>query len=147
MGEERRAAVAAISEVGAEPVWFEGLGGRDQDAEQAYLSEVAASDIYVGVLGSRYGRPDPSTGYSATHAEYVHAVDCGLRIAVWTVEVDDMAGHQRDFLEEIRTYFVPVQLVAQISSRWRFKRDSRAWLPRTWHHGASLDKWSSVQAR
>ena len=106
MGEERRAAVEAISGVGAEPVWFEGMGGRDQIAEQAYLSEVAASDIYVGLLGSRYGLPDPSTGYSATHAEYLHAVDNGLRVAVWTMDVEDMAGHQRDFLNEIRAYFV-----------------------------------------
>jgi hypothetical protein len=64
MGDERRAAADAIIEVGAEPVWFEGLGGRDQDAEQAYLAEVAASNTYVGILGSRYGRPDPTTGYS-----------------------------------------------------------------------------------
>lgn len=106
MGEERRAAVEAISRIGAEPVWFEGMGGWDQDAEQAYLSEVAASDIYVGLLGSRYGRPDALTGYSATHAEFLHAVDHGLRIAVWTLDAGNMAGHQRDFLNEIRTYFV-----------------------------------------
>lgn len=125
MGEERRAAVEAISRIGAEPVWFEGMGGRDQDAEQAYLGEVAASDIYVGLLGSRYGRPDPSTGYSATHAEYLHAVDNGLRITVWTMDSEDMAGHQRDFLNEIRTYFVtgnaesPDELSMKIEDRLR----------------------------
>jgi hypothetical protein len=106
MGEERRAAVETISRIGAEPVWFEGMGGRDQDAEQAYLSEVAASDIYVGLLGSRYGRPDALTGYSATHAEFLHAVENGLRIAVWNLDTENMTGHQRDFLNEIRTYFV-----------------------------------------
>lgn len=125
MGDERRAAVEAISRIGGEPVWFEGMGGRDQDAERAYLSEVAASDIYVGLLGSRYGRPDASTGYSATHAEFLHAVDNGLRIAIWTIDAKDMAGHQRDFLNEVRTYFVTGnaessdELTVEIESRLR----------------------------
>lgn len=68
------------------------MGGRDEDAEQAYLSEVAASDIYVGLLGSRYGRPDASTGYSATHTEFPHAVDNGLRIAIWTIGYASQVG-------------------------------------------------------
>ena len=125
MGEARRAAVETLSRIGAEPVWFEGMGGRDQDAERAYLGEVAASDIYVGLLGDRYGRPDPSTGYSATHAEYLHALDTGLRIAIWTVDANDMVGHQRDFLNEVRTYFVtgnaesPDELAVEIEARLR----------------------------
>lgn len=103
--DERRAVAQAIRESGAEPVWFEEFGARDQDPEQAYLSEVDLSDVYVGILGSRYGGQDRVTGYSATHAEYLRAVERGLRISVWVMDVDDMAGHQRDFLGEVRTYF------------------------------------------
>jgi hypothetical protein len=69
MRTEREAAVAAIDAVGATPVWFEGFGGMDDDPEDAYLARVAASDIYLGILGTRYGKP-LKTGYSATHAEY-----------------------------------------------------------------------------
>ena len=32
---------------------FERLGGRDDDAETAYLASVRSSDIYVGILGDR----------------------------------------------------------------------------------------------
>lgn len=121
--DERRAVAGAIREVGAEPVWFEEFGARDQDPEQAYLSEVDMSDVYVGILGSRYGGQDPATGYSATHAEYVRAVERGLRISVWVLDVDDMAGHQRDFLSEVRTYFTtetadsPERLAARVAAR------------------------------
>jgi hypothetical protein len=123
MEHERQALADAVSHLGAEPVWFEEFGGRDQDAEQAYLAEVASSDIYIAILGSHYGRQHSDTGYSATHAEYLHAVDRGLRISVWVIDVDDMAGHQRDFLNEVRTYFTtesvdsPERLAERIGSR------------------------------
>lgn len=75
--EEERAAVAeAVAGLGAEPVWFERFGGRDDDAETAYLSEVASSSVYVGLLAERYGRPLPSR-YSATHLEYREAEQRG----------------------------------------------------------------------
>lgn len=102
---ERRAVADAIRDLGADPICFEEFGARDQDPEQAYLSEVDLSDAYVGILGSRYGRQDAVTGYSATHAEYLRAIDRGLRLGVWVMGVEDMAGHQRDFLSEVRTYF------------------------------------------
>ena len=120
---ERRAVAQAIREIGAEPVWFEEFGARDQDPEQAYLSEVDLSDVYVGILGSRYGGQNPTTGYSATHAEYLRAVERGLRISVWVLDVDDMAGHQRDFLSEVRAYFTtetadgPERLAARVAAR------------------------------
>lgn len=120
---ERRAVAEAVREIGAEPVWFEEFGARDQDPEQAYLSEVDLSDVYVGILGSRYGGQDPATGYSATHAEYLRAVERGLRISVWVLNVDDMAGHQRDFLSDVRTYFTtetadgPERLAARVAAR------------------------------
>lgn len=54
--EERRAVAERIDTTGAEPVLFERFGGREDDAEQAYLHEVATSSIYLGILGGRYGR-------------------------------------------------------------------------------------------
>ncbi|MBW3576165.1 MAG: DUF4062 domain-containing protein [Actinobacteria bacterium] len=121
--DERRAVAEAIRELGAEPIWFEEFGARDQDPEQAYLSEVELSDVYVGILGSRYGSQDAATGYSATHAEYLRAIERGLRVGVWVLDVDDMAGHQRDFLSEVRTYFTtetvdsPERLATRVAAR------------------------------
>lgn len=60
---------------------FEEFGGRDADPEEAYLAEVEGSDIYVGILGKRFGKPLKSR-FSPTHAEYRHAEQHALRMAV-----------------------------------------------------------------
>lgn len=123
MTDERSAALAALEESGVEPVLFERLGGRDDDAEVAYLDGVRSSDIYIGILGARYGRPAPD-GYSATEAEYREALGCGLRIGVWATS-EPMDGRQQDFLEALRvfhttgTYADPADLRSQISARLR----------------------------
>ena len=72
LAEERRAVAAGIRGVGLRAVMFEEFGGRDADPEAAYLSEVQGSDIYIGILGQRYGKP-LKTRFSATHTEYLHA--------------------------------------------------------------------------
>ena len=102
MTAEREAARSAVEDLGGKVVMFERLGGRDDDPETAYLSGVHSSDIYVGILGARYGKPD-RTGYSPTHTEYNEAVKDGLRISVWAT-TEKMDGRQRDYLEEVRTF-------------------------------------------
>lgn len=124
LAEERRAVAAAIEEVGAEPVWFEDFGGRDQDPSEAYLSEVASSTVYIGILGREYGRRLPS-GYSATHAEYREASARGLRLSVWARESDDMQGDERAFLDDVRLFDVtgaftgPADLAQGVTRRLR----------------------------
>ncbi|MCU1383699.1 MAG: hypothetical protein JWL71_2396, partial [Acidobacteria bacterium] len=119
---EREAAGAGVRAVGATPVMFEMFGGRDADPEDAYLGEVESSDIYVGILGRRYGKP-LRTRYSATHTEYLHAEKSGLRIAVWCLKTDDREGHEQSFLDELRAFHVvptfstPDDLRAQIEDR------------------------------
>lgn len=123
MTAEREAAVGAIDSIGAHPVWFEAFGGMDDDPEDAYTAQVASSDIYLGILGSRYGKP-LKTGYSATHAEYNEATDRGLRISVWTTSAEQ-DGRQRDFLDEVRvfhttgTYTSPDDLAGRVERRLR----------------------------
>jgi Domain of unknown function (DUF4062) len=122
--EERKAAAAAIRAVGARPVMFEQFGGRDSDAEEAYLAEVETSEIYIGILGKRYGKPLPSR-FSATHAEYLHAERRGLRIAVWTLKTESREGHEQSFLDEVRTFHVapefnsPEDFQVQVEDRLR----------------------------
>ncbi len=103
MTAERQAARGAVEDLDGRVSMFERLGGRDDDAETAYVAGVRSSDIYVGILGDRYGTPDRATGYSATHAEYNAAVEAGLRISVWAT-TEEMDGRQRDFLNEVRTF-------------------------------------------
>jgi hypothetical protein len=122
LAEERRSAAEAVRAVGGTPVMFEQFGGRDADPEDAYLAEVETSDIYLGILGRRYGKPLPSR-FSATHAEYLHAEKQGLRIAAWSLKANDREGHEEAFLSEIRTFHVvpdfktPEDLRVQIEER------------------------------
>ena len=102
MSDERKAARHAVESIGGKVSMFELLGGRDDHAETAYLAGVQSSDIYVGILGVRYGTPD-RTGYAPTHAEYNEAIKAGLRISVWATTTE-MDGRQRDFLNEVRTF-------------------------------------------
>jgi Domain of unknown function (DUF4062) len=103
--EERRAAAAGVRAVGLRAVMFEEFGGRDADPEEAYLAEVEGSEIYLGILGRRYGKP-LKTRFSATHTEYLHAEKHALRMAVWTVGAADREGHEQAFLDEVRTFHV-----------------------------------------
>lgn len=102
MAAERDAARRTIEGLGGRAILFEHLGGTDDDAQTAYLTGVRSSDIYVGILGERYGRPAP-TGYSPTHAEYKEAIDRGLRVSVWAT-TGPQDGPQQDFLAEVRTF-------------------------------------------
>jgi hypothetical protein len=80
LANERQAAATAVRTANVLPIMFEQFGGRDADPENAYLGEVETSEIYIGILGPRYGKPLP-TRFSATHTEYLHAEKSGLRMA------------------------------------------------------------------
>lgn len=108
---ERTAAASGIRALGAKPILFELFGARDADPEDAYLGEVETSDIYIGILGRRYGKPLPSR-YSATHAEYLHAESQGLRIAVWARAETNREGHEQSFLDEVRVFHVTPQFTS-----------------------------------
>lgn len=102
--EERVAVGTALRELGMAVVAFEHLGGRDEDAVTAYLDGVGRSDVYVGIVGDRYGRMLPS-GRSPTHEEYLKARELGKRISVWVASAEDeRQGNARDFVQEVETF-------------------------------------------
>jgi len=102
---ERHAVAAAIRALGATPVMFEEFGGRDDAPQAAYLSEVAGSTIYIGILGRSYGRLQDSR-LSATHTEFREAERQGLRICTYVAEGEDFQGEQKSFVEEVRKVHV-----------------------------------------
>jgi hypothetical protein len=105
LAKERQAVAAGLRAVGLRAVLFEEFGGREADPEGAYLAEVEGADIYIGILGRRYGKL-LKTRFSATHAEYLHAAKQGLRMAIWTAAASDRDGHEQSFLDEVRTFHV-----------------------------------------
>ena len=55
-----------------EPFLFEELPAKDQAADMAYLNEVAACDIYLGLFGDAYGYED-AKGLLPTEHEFNRA--------------------------------------------------------------------------
>jgi len=104
LAELRRQLAGALRELGFRVVMFEDLGGRDEDAETAYLAGVDQCDIYLGLVADRYGRMLDS-GRSPTHEEYLRARERGRRISVWVAaEDDERQGNARDFVQEIQAF-------------------------------------------
>lgn len=106
LAEERKAVAAALEGLGFRVRWFEAFGGRDDPADAAYVSEVEASDIYLGLLGDEYGAMLPS-GFSPTHEEYLAGKSAGKRVSFWVRGEDSSrSGHARNFLSEVRVFHV-----------------------------------------
>ena len=97
---ERESARAAIEALGGTAAMFERMGGRDEHARTTYLNGVRTSDLYICLLGERYGMPGLS-GLSPTHEEYRAAVLAGLRISAWAAN-GERESRQQAFLDEIR---------------------------------------------
>lgn len=78
--EEERKALAAYIRLDAvlgrffEPFLFEELPAKDITVQQAYLSEVADTEVYLGLFGESYGYED-SDGISPTEREYDKATE------------------------------------------------------------------------
>lgn len=101
---ERRALADLLTGLGFRPILFEDLGGRDENAETAYLAGVAQAEIYLGLIDERYGTMLPS-GRSPTHEEYRKARELGRRVSVWSREPSPhRQGNARDFLAEIQVF-------------------------------------------
>lgn len=120
---ERRELAAALRDLGMQPIIFEALGGQDDDAEAAFLAGVDQSDVYLGIIGDRYGTMQPG-GRSATHAEYLRAKSRGKRISVWSKEPSpERQGNEVDFLTEVQLFQTTgrfdssARLVAGVQSR------------------------------
>lgn len=74
--EERQAAVEAIIKMGHIPAGMELFkAGRSQ--WQTITKWIDESDIYILILGGRYGTINPSEGKSYTHLEYEYALSQG----------------------------------------------------------------------
>jgi hypothetical protein len=122
---ERAAVTAALRDLGLRVVLFEDLGGRDDDAERAYLDGVTQCPIYLGIVGDRYGTM-LDTGRSPTHEEYRLARKLGKRISVWVAaDGSSRQGDARDFVSELQVFHTtgrfnsPEDLATRIVARMR----------------------------
>src|SRR5437588_2999922 len=75
--EERQAAVEAILTAGHIPAGMELFAAGDETQLQVIHRWIDESDVFLLILGGRYGSIDPSSGKSYIQLEYEHAVSLG----------------------------------------------------------------------
>jgi len=73
--EERQAAVEAILTAGHIPAGMELFTAGDESQMAVIKRWIDESDVYLLILGGRYGSIEPTTGKSYTHLEYDYAVE------------------------------------------------------------------------
>jgi hypothetical protein len=94
----RDRAALGVERVGMHPVRSERLGADPDSPRRALLNEVAAADIYLLLLGERYGEIEPSP----TEEEYLEATRLHKPILVLVQDEVELEPAQRAFLERVR---------------------------------------------
>jgi hypothetical protein len=75
--EERQAAVEAVLESGHIPAGMELFSAGDASQLELIKQWIDESDVYMLILGGRYGTIDKASGKSYTHLEYDYAIEKG----------------------------------------------------------------------
>lgn len=75
--EERQAAVAAVLKAGHIPAGMELFSAGDRSQLETIRSWIEQSDVYMLILGGRYGTIEPDSGLSYTELEFNYAVELG----------------------------------------------------------------------
>ncbi len=75
---ERQAAVEAILTAGHIPAGMELFAAGDESQMEVIQRWIDDSDVYMLILGGRYGSIHPSTGISYTEHEYEYALKRGI---------------------------------------------------------------------
>jgi hypothetical protein len=83
----RHAVAEALERLGIQLQRMETFGARPEDATQACLVEIEASDIFVGIYAKKYGYIPANSDISITEAEFNYA--CHLRRPTFCFFVDE----------------------------------------------------------
>lgn len=98
----RNAARRAIENIAATPVMCEDFGARPYSSERACLTEIEGSEVFVLLLGERFGF-EAGQGMSVTQQEFRHAKQLSLPILVFIHDVE-MEARQLEFRREVEAY-------------------------------------------
>ncbi|HEX8381450.1 MAG TPA: DUF4062 domain-containing protein [Allosphingosinicella sp.] len=93
MLEERQAAVETILRAGHIPAGMELFTAGDQSQMAVIKRWIDESDVYLLVLGARYGSIEPLSGISYTELEYDYAVEQGKPL--FAVVIDEKAVDEK----------------------------------------------------
>ena len=67
-------------------IGMENFGARKSKPLETCLTEIASSDVYIGIISMCYGSVDEETGKSYTQLEYDKAKELGLEILIYLID-------------------------------------------------------------
>jgi hypothetical protein len=129
--EERQAAVEAILTAGHIPAGMELFAAGDESQMQVIRRWIEESDVFLLILGGRYGSIEPASGESYVQLEYEHALAVGKPVIAIVVEADHIEVRvkalgtkaiETDHPAELRTFREQV-VRSRIVRFWRDPRD------------------------
>jgi hypothetical protein len=90
---------------------MEKFGARKSKPLKTCLDEVSKSNVYIGIIGTRYGSIEKETGKSFTQLEYEFAVANDLEIMIYIIDDECLVplkhvdrGDKGEKLEEFKRY-------------------------------------------
>ena len=87
---------------------MEDFGARKEDPLTTCMTEVEQSDIYVGIIGLRFGSEEPKSKKSYTQCEYERAVELDKEILIYLIDETNSSVTpsliQFDKIEKLNTF-------------------------------------------
>jgi hypothetical protein len=102
--EERDALPGLITAIGHTPVRFEDFTAQTTPSRQACLDGLTTADVYLLILGPRYGHRFDDTGQSPTHDEWTAASKAGLPRLVYRKQGVTFEDDQQAFARHVSEY-------------------------------------------
>ncbi|MDB4906346.1 MAG: hypothetical protein JWO05_1130 [Gemmatimonadetes bacterium] len=164
--EERQAAVSAILKAGHIPAGMELFTAGDDSQMETIKRWIDESDVYMLILGGRYGSIEKTSGLSYTELEYNYAIELGKPVFAVVIEEKSleqrvrergMAVLERDKPAELKRFREIV--LSRISSFFAHANDIRLATYETlhdfekrkqfvgWVHGSEVPNVSELNAR
>lgn len=87
-------------------IWMEDFGSQEVDTLQACLRDIDDADVYLLLLGARYGTPLRDSDYSYTQLEHEHAEKTGTPVLAYAEELPleaERDPEMEDFIAQVQT--------------------------------------------
>jgi nucleoside 2-deoxyribosyltransferase len=125
--EERQAAVSTILESGHIPAGMELFSATDQTQKEVIKKWIDESDVYMLILGGRYGSIDPDSGTSYTEWEYNYATETEKPLFAVVINDDALdakvAKDGRSMIEQINPQLLTEFRITVLSNMSSFFSD------------------------
>ena len=104
LADERDYLTSLLTAAGHEPLRFEDFTAQNSPSRAACLQGLERADVYLLVLGERYGDPTVDSGLSPTEEEFTAAKQMGIPVLVFRKEGGAREAAQAEFESRVGNY-------------------------------------------